>query len=200
MKGKDELRWGIVLGIFCLLGYFFTWENFSKYQEKKKEIEKQNTIKKLKDERKKELEGQKRILEKKKELSPKKKEEEIFPFHHILEFEMVMMHGLQRNHLKLLSVSRIIFDGNFVKIPVEFEGNWRSVFPFLRGMEENAKTIVLSHEYLKVEAWKADSVKVQCTFMIQVEEDDILELDLFLFEKGLKRKSYIKLGEKYVYF
>lgn len=201
MKKREEMRWIIILTVLFLIGYFFTWKNFQHYQEKKQKIEEESSLNILKKGRRKELEQQKIFLEKKKGESEKedKKEEEIFPFCHIVEFEILLLERLKKNSLQLLSVSRIIFDGNFVKIPVEFRGEWNSLFSFLRDMENNEKTIILSEQYLKIESVSSSQGKVRCTFSIRVEEDSE-SFDAFLAEIYSQKKSYIKLGVQHVYF
>lgn len=201
MKKREEIRWIIILSTLFLIGYFFTWRNFQDYQEKKQKIEEEILVNRLKEGRKKELEQHKIFLEKKKQENRKeeKKEQEIVPFRHILEFEILLLEKLEKNSLELLSVSRVIFDGNFVKIQVQFQGEWDTIFSFLTGMENNRGTIILSDQYLKIEGVSSNLGKVSCTFVIQIEED-LSDFDFLLVEKYSLKKSYIKLGAQHVYF
>ena len=202
MKRKEEVRWIIILAVLFLISYFFTWKNWKEYKEKGQKIEIEILQYQLKRKRKKELEEQKRMLEKKrlKKQSEKTKESTILPFQHILEFEKLFVELLLKNSIELISISRVIFDGNFVKIPVEFRGKWGDLFSFLLEIENSPKTVILSEQYLKMEAINSELAKVHCTFVIQIEEENIQNFTFLTGEDFSLKKPYIKLGDRHVYF
>lgn len=199
---KQEIRWGMIVSIFILISYFFTWKNYQEYKEKQSCFEKSKSWKLGKEAREKELELQKKFyLEKKKQKETKKENEiRMIPFFHVLEFEQLFFNQMRKHHLHLISIARLHFEEEMVKIPVIFEGTEKEIFLCLEELEQYSKSIFFSQDYVKLETLSSGVLKAQLTFMIQVEE---VEEDKFVYlspKQNNGKDSYIKVGYRYVYF